>query len=236
MNPRTLRQLHRWLGLIFSVSALLASSSGVIHNVMTWTQEPPPRALPNSPVIDAATVKIALADAIRAVPDAAAQGTKAVNLRVIAGEPTYVIWPRESRSPSYVSAVTGRLEPDRDEAFAREIATRFLGGKPATKAGYLTAFDSEYIAIFRILPVYRFDTGDAQGTRVYVSTMTESVTRHTDDGRQVEARIFTNLHKLGFIPDKTVRDIVLTATTGGIFLVSVAGLWLFFATRPRTTG
>jgi hypothetical protein len=233
MTPRTLRRLHRWLGLAFSISALLASSSGVIHNVMTWTQEPPPKALPTSPAFAPADVKISLAEAIRAVPAASTNGAKAVNLRVIGGEPTYVVWPLGARAPAYVSAVTGLPDPGRDEVFAAEIATRQLGGKAVRKTAYLAAFDAEYIAIFRILPVYRFDTDDPAGTRVYVSTMTESVTRLTDDSRQLEADIFSRLHKLSFIPDKTVRDLVLTATTGGIFLVSVAGIALFFVTRPK---
>lgn len=231
MSPRTLRRLHRRLGLAFCLSTLLASSSGLIHNVMTWTQKPPPKALPGGPSFAAAEVKVSLTDALKAVPEAAA-GAAGVNLRKIGGEPTYVIWPKDSRTPVYVSAVTGKQEPDRDEVFAGEIAARFLGGKPAEKTDYLTEFDSEYIAIFRILPVYRFETGDEAGTRVYVSTMTESVTRLTDNSRQMEANIFSNLHKLAFIPNKKARDIVLTSSMAGVFVMSLAGIALFTVTRP----
>jgi hypothetical protein len=91
----------------------------------------------------------------------------------------------------------------------------------------------EYLNIFRILPVYRFDTKDKLQTRVYVSTTTGSVTRHTDRGRQFEATIFTMFHKLGFIPNKDIRDLVLTIMTLGTFLVSLLGIWLFFATRTK---
>jgi len=232
MNPATLRKFHRWIGLVFSVSALMASASGVIHNIMTWTQSPPPPTLPSGPKLDPATVKIPLADAVRAVP-AAANGVKAVNLRVISGEPWYVVWPHSAKAPAYVSAVTGQIDPPRDEIFAAEIAARFLGGKAARKTDYLTAFNDEYINIFRILPVYRFDADDGRGTRVYVSTMTESVTRHTDDHRQREASIFSNLHKLQFIKSKPLRDGVLTFMTFGIFCVALAGIVLFFMTRRR---
>ena len=99
------------------------------------------------------------------------------------------------------------------------------------KAGYLTSFNREYINIFRVLPVYRFDMDDARHTRVYVSSTTGSVTRHTDDERQFEADIFTNFHKLGFIPNKDLRDLVLTALTFGAFVVSLLGIALFFLTR-----
>ena len=142
MNPKTLRQLHRWLGLAFSLSALLASSSGVIHQVMTWTQDPPPKAIPSGPEIPVSTVQIPLAQAVQAVPSAAS-GVRAVNLRMIAGEPTYVVWTREAKAPAYVSGATGKLVPERDEVFAAEIATRFFGGAAVRKTALLTAFDSE---------------------------------------------------------------------------------------------
>jgi len=163
----------------------------------------------------------------------ASSGVRAVNLRMIAGEPTYVVWTREAKAPAYVSGTTGKVVADRDEVFAGEIATRFLGGTSVRKTAVLTAFDSEYLPIFRILPVYRMETGDAAGTRVYVSTMTESVTRFTDHRRQWEANVFSYLHKLSFIPNKALRDGVLVVGTAGIFLLSLAGVVLFFVTRPR---
>lgn len=232
MSTKTLRQLHRWLGLAFSLSALLASFSGVLHQVMTWTQDPPPKAIPNGPEVPVDSVRIPLAQAVQAVPTASS-GVRAVNLRMIAGEPTYVVWTREAKAPAYVSGTTGKVVADRDEVFAGEIATRFLGGTSVRKTAVLTAFDSEYLPIFRILPVYRMETGDAAGTRVYVSTMTESVTRFTDRRRQWEANVFSYLHKLSFIPNKALRDGVLVVGTAGIFLLSLAGVVLFFVTRPR---
>ena len=39
MSPKLIRKLHRWLGLAFSISVLMASGSGVIHTIMTRTQE-----------------------------------------------------------------------------------------------------------------------------------------------------------------------------------------------------
>lgn len=158
---------------------------------------------------------------------------QAVNLRGIGGQPWYQVYTKTSRVPHYVSAVDGRLDPSRDEAYASEIATNFLGGMEVSKTDYLTSYNSEYLNIFRILPVFRFDAGDELETRVYVSTTTGSVTRHTDRKRQFEARIFTNFHKLGFIPNKDLRDLVLTVLTTGTFLVACLGIALFFATRPK---
>jgi uncharacterized iron-regulated membrane protein len=80
---------------------------------------------------------------------------------------------------------------------------------------------------------YRFDFDDERQTRVYVSTTTGSVTRHTDKQRQFQANAFSTFHKLSFIPNKDMRDLVLTVMTGGIFVASLLGVVLFFLTRPR---
>ncbi|MDZ4402315.1 PepSY domain-containing protein [Prosthecobacter sp.] len=232
MNPKLLRKLHRWLGLVFSLSVLIASGSGVLHNVMTRTQAPPPQAKPSGGGMDVNAIKLSVAEAVSKISEANPE-VQAVNLRGIGGQPWYQIYTKTSRGPQYVSAIDGKVDSSRDEAYAAEIVKNFLAGSEVKKTDFLTSFNSEYINIFRILPVYRFDIGDALETRVYVSTTTGSVTRHTDKQRQFEATIFTNFHKLGFIPDKNLRDLVLTVLTFGIFLVACLGIALFFATRPK---
>jgi hypothetical protein len=231
MSPKLIRKLHRWLGLLFSISVLMASGSGVLHNVMTRTQAPPPQAKPSGGGMDVKTIQISVADAVAKLggnPE-----VQAVNLRGIGGQPWYQIYVKDAKGPQYVSAMNGRVDPAQDELYAAEIARNFLAGAEVKKTDFLTAFNMEYLNIFRILPVHRFDAGDALETRVYVSTTTGSVTRHTDKERQFEATIFTMFHKLGFIRDKDMRDLVLTALTLGTFVVALLGIWLFFATRPR---
>jgi hypothetical protein len=231
MSPKLIRKLHRWLGLAFSISVLMASGSGVLHNIMTRTQAPPPQAKPSGGGMDVNAIKVTVAEAVAKLGDK--PEVQAVNLRGIGGQPWYQIYVKDIKGPQYVSAVDGRVDPAQDEAYAAEIAKNFLAGAEVKKTDFLTAFNMEYLNIFRILPVYRFDAGDTLETRVYVSTTTGSVTRHTDRERQFEATIFTMFHKLGFIRDKDTRDLVLTVLTMGTFLVALLGIWLFFVTRPR---
>jgi hypothetical protein len=231
MKPSTLRRLHRWLGLLFSLSILTSSLSGVLHTVMTRTQSPPPPARPSGGGLDPTAIRVSAAEAMAKVP-ADAGPVQAVNLRGIGGEPWYQIYAGQG-APLYVSAADGRADDAQDERYAAQIASAFLGGGTVRKTDSLTAFNNEYINIFRVLPVYRFDTGDALETRVYVSTTTGSVTRHTDRERQFEASVFTNFHKLGFIKNRDARDWILAALTGGAALAALAGIALFFITRPR---
>lgn len=231
MKSAWIRKAHRWLGLLFSITLLMSSGSGVLHIVMTRTQQAPPPARPSGGGLEPEFIKVSLADAVTT-----SEGTgpvMAANLRAIAGDPCYQLFFPGERTPRYVNAATGKADPQLEETYAAQIASGFLGGAEVQKTAYLEEFNGEYINIFRILPVHRFDVADGKGTRVYVSTVTGSVTRHTDDSKQFEASTFTQFHKFGFIANKDLRDWLLGGVTGAVFLVSLLGIWLFFLTRPR---
>ena len=231
MKASTLRRLHRWLGLIFSLSILASALSGVLHTIMANKQPPPPAVKPSGSFLDPSAIRFGPAEAMKKLPPDFGN-VAAINLRMIGGEPWYQIYG-PSPVPSYVSALDGRIDPSQDEKYGAEIAERFLGGAKVAKTDYLTSFNKEYINIFRVLPVYRFNSEDGRGTRVYVSTTTGSVTRYTNDQMQFEANVFTNFHKLAFIPDRKIRDIVLVTLTGGTALAALAGVFLFFYTRRK---
>lgn len=232
MSPLLLRRLHRWIGLACAVTVLAATGSGILHVVMTWTQSPPPRPQPSG-VIDAASVRVAPAEAVARLGgrDLTVQS---LSLRTIGGEPWYQVLAAGSPVPRYVNAVDGREDGGADQRYAVEIASRQFGSFPVRWTRRLDAFDYEYISIFRLLPVHRIDVGDGQGTRLYVSTQTGSVARLTSDSRQFEANIFSWFHKYSFIRHKGWRDGMLVAFTSIAFLASLAGIALFFATRRRS--
>ena len=231
MNPVDLRWAHRWLGLFFSVTVFMSAGSGILHAIMARTQSAPPPVRPTGPGIDASRVTVTLAGAATKLPDPKGV-VEAANLRQIGGEPWYQIYTRGTPGAFYVNASDGRPGPNQDEAYAAQIASEYLGVSSPARTDYLTEFNAEYVNIFRVLPVYRFDAADGKGTRVYVSTTTGSVTRHTDDSRQFEASVFSNLHKWMFVPGKDARDAVLVGVTAGILVVSALGIILFFLTGP----
>lgn len=226
-----IRKAHRWLGLFFSLALLMSSSSGILHIIMTRSQSPPPAARPTGEGLKTESIQIQAHEAtLKAL---SGQQATAINLRTIAGQPCYQIIGAHTAKPVYINANQGNLETTYDEIYAAEIAARFLGSNQLKQTDYLASYNREYIPIFRILPVYRFDMNDGLGTRVYVSTLTGSVTRHTDDAKQMEASLFSLLHKFVFIPNKNARDFILLGVTIGVFIASALGVILFFITRPR---
>jgi hypothetical protein len=231
MKTSTIRSLHRWLGLIFSLIVLSSALSGVLHTIMAHKQPPPPPVHPDGNGIVATDIRTGAQAALERL-DKDFGRVSAINLRMIGGAPWYQIYGPQP-VPAYVSAVDGRLDPAMDATYAAQIAGTFLGGARVRQTDYLTAFNHEYVNIFRILPVFRFDADDEAGTRVYVSTTTGTVTRHTDNEKQFEANVFFLFHKFGFIPNKMVRDTLVVSLMAGITLVAIAGVVLFFMTRPR---
>jgi uncharacterized iron-regulated membrane protein len=227
MKPNTLRRLHRWTGLACALGLLVASSSGILHVIMTWTQSAPPSARPQE-AIRASDLQVTPAEALTRLGGVPAA---AVSLRMIGGEPWWQLFQSGSPVPHYVNARDGRVDAARDAAYAAEIASRHLGGGTVRWTRRLDAYDREYPAIFRLLPVHRVDTDDGRGTRLYVSTLTGSVARHTDNRRQLEADIFSLLHKYQFIPAKAWRDGALVAVTTCMFITALGGIALFFLAR-----
>ena len=149
MSRASIRKAHRWLGLIFSLSILTSAGSGILHNVMTYTQAPPPPARPSGGGLAVERIAVPVAEVIAKL---SLENVQAVNVRDINAEPWYQVFTGSGNRPVYVSAVDGRIDPLQDELYAAQIASAFLGGAKVRKAGYLTAFDKEYINIFRSQP------------------------------------------------------------------------------------
>lgn len=160
MNSKKVRQIHRWLGLFFSLSVLMSAGSGVLHNVMSRTQSPPPAARPAGSILPR-DVMVSVGEALQHLPNPAVK-LQAVSIRSISGVPWYQLFIEGEKGIVYVSAKDGTMDNRQDEIYASEIASNYLGGASVIKTDYLTSFNSEYINIFRILPVYRFDAGDGK--------------------------------------------------------------------------
>lgn len=231
-TSRLFRAAHRRLGLVFALLVFAAAGSGALHTLMSMGQPPPPPPPPNR--LGACVAQAALGPA-KALSEALASGetASAITLVEIDGRPWYRIRVAKNAAPRYVAADTGERDDAADDRYAARIASAYLRGAPVRKTATLTSYDGEYIAIFRSLPVIRFDAGDAAHTRLYVSTDTGSVARATDDAKQFEANVFGLVHKYMFIHDKGPRDIAMLVVMGGIALVSLTGVLLFFLTRPR---
>lgn len=154
-------------------------------------------------------------------------------MHTVVGRTVYQFIYADAGRPIYVGLATGQTLMDADPRQAAEIAALALPGQRLTPGPRLTGFDGEHINIYRILPVYRFNADDGRGTRVYVSTLTGSVTFATTDTRQAVASFFSAVHKLNFIQHKTLKLTLLTVLALGAITTVFFGLAMAWARRQQ---
>lgn len=228
-NSRKGRAIHRWVGIVVAAYVVMATLSGLIHIIMANFFAPPPPVMPQG-VMYFEEASLPLAKIVESVPGT--NKIKGVNLRSINDQLWYQFIVENEAAPIYVNAANGKLGEGLDEAYAKQIAAAYLKKDKLEKTNYLTGFDGEYLNIFRALPVYRFETGE-NGERVYVSTITGSVTLYLNKWRALGQNSFSALHKLSFIPNKIVRDVLQTLLVLGICFTTIMGTFMFFSRYAR---
>lgn len=224
MSPRG-RRVHRILGLIFGSYVLLAALSGISHNLMSaFFPAPPPARSSGMVAVD--TIALTPGEAVAA---AGTGSVDAINLRMIAGAPWYQVFFSDDPAPRYVQAESGALDPGMDEIHAREIAARMFPGSTPTLTARLDQFEGEYLNIYRLLPVYRFEFNDGRGSRAYISTVTGSAAFATNDARQMIAGFFSNVHKLNFISHVPLKLTLLSILAFGAIVTVAYGFLMWLA-------
>lgn len=229
MSTKTLRRLHRWIGLICALSLMGSAGSGLLHTAMTYLQAPPPRPQPAA-ALDLSTAQLA-PSALLSVFDGNQTAIRSCTLCQIDGENYYQVLTTDSPVPRYFRLSDGEEVADADQRYALQIARQYAPQAELRYERRLDQFDSEYIVIYRLLPVHLIHVDDDQGTRFYVSTQTASIARHTNNLRQIESASFSLVHKWMFIPWKPARDLALGSFTLLSFLIALSGVVLFFKTR-----
>ena len=229
LHSKKTRNIHRWIGIAVALYVVMATISGSIHIIMTNFYSPPPPVMPQG-LINLEKASLPLADIVKKIP--AGEQVKGINIRTIDNNLWYQVITADG-NPYYINAANGSLDKNMDESYAKQIAASYLKKEEGlTKTDYLTAFNSEYLNIFRALPVYRFDAENTNGERVYVSTVTGSVTLYLNTPRAFGQKSFSYLHKLSFIPNKLVRDMLMAVLVASVLITTLIGVGIFF-TRKR---
>jgi hypothetical protein len=230
LNSKKVRTFHRWIGIAVALYVVMATISGSIHIIMTNFYSPPPPVMPQG-LVNVDKASLPLAEIVKIIP-AGAQ-VKAINIRTIDNDLWYQVVTAGSK-PYYINATSGRPYENMDESYAKQIATSYLKTQEGlVKTDYITEFNSEYLNIFRALPVYRFDVENSNGERAYVSTITGSVTLYLNGPRAFGQKSFSYLHKLSFIPNKLVRDILMAVLVASVLITTLIGVGMFFARKKK---
>lgn len=107
-------------------------------------------------------------------------------------------------------------------------------GSKATNVSRITAFDTEYKSINRLLPVYRVSFNRPDGIRVYVETTNDRFAFAMDNKRAVYDRIFQWFHTWSWLDGfGNAKLVMIIAVSSLAFITSVMGIYIFCITKTK---
>ncbi len=145
----------------------------------------------------------------------------------------------------YINAQTSQLCADCERQHALNLAAHYEGlsgndliDSPVEK---ITRFSSDYGFINKRMPVHAVRlgsdgaSGDVSQRTLFVETATGALAARSDPSSKLEGWSFSYLHKWHFFDpfSKTLRDILLIATTLAVTLLCLLGVWVSFKPRPK---
>lgn len=244
MLPGLLRW-HRRLALLIALPVMLWVLSGLLHPLMSRLSPVPANtALPSvsfSAEKFATPERLSSSEWLSPAQVAAQAGLhEALALRLVSlsGTVHYQFVQRGQVPARYFSVRDGREVVQGDGLYARELATHY-SGLPATtivSAEKITAFDADYPAVNRLLPVWRVSYGGDDHLQVYVETSSGRLSALIDDSKRLLTQIFQLLHKWSFVSQGAVATIVMVILLTVALFVVCGGLLLYGLLWQRTRG
>lgn len=225
---RNMYRWHRIIGIVTVVPVIFWTLSGLMHPFMAhWFKA----SIAHEFVRPQAIVKAKLNVSLQATL-AQNHVDQLRNFRVVdfAGH-TYYQVKTVSNGLVYFSAQDGKPLADGDRKYAQYLARYFVDDqKSSVRIEKITAFDSEYKYINRLLPVWKvsFERGDNMD--VFVETEQSRLANFNENKRKVFLWVFSNFHNWDFlaaISSNSLRYMVMIALLGVIILSAISGLVIY---------
>jgi len=223
-----LTRWHRRLSLLAGVALLLWASSGLLHPLMSWTN---PR-----PAAFAPPVGEPLALPAQPPPALAAEPAGIARLLSQGGRTLWQLASPDRQQLRYVDARTGEEPPDADRVRAVQLARHYTGlqAEPLGEVRHIVAFDREYPAVNRLLPVWRVEFTDERGLTAYVHTGEDRLASLSDRRKRVLLALFQTVHTLDFLEGmEGLRMGLVLAAVGSVLATAMLGIGLLLGRRGR---
>lgn len=224
---------HRRLGLVTCVGVVLWGLSGLSHPVMSRLQ-------PKPAAFTAPSAPLDLAEAMDPREVLGCHGItqfSRLNILNVNGAAVYRVAADAHQPARYFSTGDCSELPAGDEYHARQLASHFAG-RPASEivgARFLTEFDDEYMAVNRLLPVWRIEFAGADHLRAYIDTDQARLATLIDDTREVMGNIFRLGHNWSFLENMPQLLLLVMALVLGTALFSaISGLTLYVRRRRHS--
>ena len=228
---RSLIFIHRWLGITLCVVFLLWFPSGI--GMMYWSYPDVSRddRLERSPALDASTIKLSPAEALKVL--GAEDDPGAIRLNTFDGRPAYRVGGFGGQSIVY--ADTGEEQLAVSMETVHRAAAAWTGQRAETATvEEMTDVDQCTVQtrLRDLQPLYKFSFPDGQ--QVYISANTGEVEQYTTTGSRWGAYVGAIPHWLYFTPLRKhgaqwSRIVIWSSGigTGAAILGIVVGVWMY---------
>ncbi len=225
MSKRFLIVWHRRLAWLGGGVVLCWAVSGISHPMMAWFGPQAVKMFPPATVMPA--------DSLRGLAAVVESNMlrEARSLKVVpgAGAPLLQLTESEKSPRRYFDLVSARELQNQDEIQARWLAGYYTGRElgEIDSVRFLAAFDAEYPAINRLLPVYRVQYQGDEELTAFVHTETAALAALNNRNKTLLQNIFQQLHTWAWL-DVTGhgRVLLIALFMLTLFLMASAGLTL----------
>jgi hypothetical protein len=236
--------VHRWLGATLCLAFLLWFPSGIVMMYWDFPSVSADDRLERSPSLDAAKIRISVADAFATLNPLLDPSFAPAQIRLSTrdGRPAYSF--RNGHDEAIVYADNGERQHDIRIPLMTRVAAAWTG-QPASDAT-IAAIDVDQWTVegpFRDLqPIWKYSWPD--GEQVYVSQATGDVVQYTTRSSRLGAYLGAIPHWLYFTPLRrhplAWRRVVIGSSGAGActaMLGLIIGCWMYSpAKRPRRSG
>ncbi len=225
---------HRWFGVVCCVAVMSWGASGVMHPIMSRLNPQPVNA-------QAPQAAPALHEALDPSAVLVRAGIDEISgLRILAwnGASYYQVSQPQQVERRYFEVNTGAELADGDARYAESLARHFTGDGQSKieSVTRLEHFDTEYMSVNRLLPVYRIAFARDDGLRAYVETSPPRLATLIDDRKELLGSIFRIMHNWDFLAEWDSLRMTLISTLLALALLSaLSGIWLYGFMWQRDT-
>jgi hypothetical protein len=233
---RSLIQIHRWVGIVVGLAAVVWFASGItMIYVGGMPRLTPEVRFDHLPALDFSRVQLTPAQAAARL-DGGNAGSEAgtPRLLMIQGRPAWR-FPGDRTVFADDGSRLGLL----DEVAATEVARHFLGADaaPLRLVKRLETSDQWTLSIRRG-PLFKYEVDDGRGTQLYLSPRAAEVVQVTTRSDRAKAWIATIPHWLYFSALRQNQPLwfrIVVGLSALVCLLAVLGLVLAFTQWRRTT-
>ncbi len=227
----TLWKLHQWLGVATCVGVVLWGLSGVMHPIMSRLQPKPAQFMPPSQQAD-----LRGAPALpRLLSEHRIEAIRQAGIAQLAGQSVWRIALPGQPEAIYLRTRDGQPIENGDAAFAAQLARHYTAqpDTPIKATRLITAFDADYPAVNRILPVWRVDFERPDGLRAYIDTEQARLATLSDHTRGILSPLFRAAHNWTFFDDSPRLQVaVMSVVLLCVLLSAGSGIYFYLLMRP----